>query len=88
MPESTSIATRVLDGLASAGALSAEQLASASPDAGRTLLSLGLVSAEQIEAVLEDELGTPRVDLASYAPDDDALARIPAEVAHERRVAG
>jgi len=92
MPESTSIATRVLDGLASAGALSAEQLASAradasgDADAGRTLLSLGLVSAEQIEAVLEDELGTPRVDLASYAPDDDALARIPAEVAHERRV--
>ena len=92
MPEATSIASRVLDGLVSTKALSAEQLASARADsssdagAGRALLSLGLVSAEQIATVLEDELGAPRVDLASYAPDHDALSRVPADIARARRV--
>ena len=92
MPDATSIAGRVLDALVSAAFVSAEQLeqvraeASTDADAGRALLSLGLVSSVQIGDVLEDELGIPRVDLTSYAPDDDALASLPADVARARRV--
>jgi general secretion pathway protein E len=90
MPELTSIAGRVLDALVTAGFVSADQLSTArssaktDADAGRNLLSLGFVTSTQIGAALEDGLGVPRVDLASYAPDDDALARVPADVAQTR----
>ena len=92
MPEATSIAGRVLDSLVSAGLVTADQLASAragtSSDAaaGHSLVDLGLITPVQLANVLEDEMGVPRVDLASYAPDDDALASVPAAVAHAHRV--
>lgn len=92
MSEATSIAGRVLEALVSAGFVSAEQVAStretaqSDADAGRSLISLGLVTSAQVGTVLEDEMGTPRVDLASYAPDDDALARVSADIARTHRV--
>jgi general secretion pathway protein E len=92
MSEATSIAGRVLEALVSAGFISAEQAAStrdtaqSDAEAGRSLISLGLVTSAQVGTVLEDEMGTPRVDLASYAPDDDALARVSAEIARGHRV--
>ncbi len=54
--------------------------------AGRGLIERGLVTGPQLETVLEDEMGIPRVDLASYAPDDEALALVPAAVARFRGV--
>jgi type II secretory ATPase GspE/PulE/Tfp pilus assembly ATPase PilB-like protein len=92
MSETTSIAGRVLDGLVSAGILSADQEATAradaasDADAGRSLVSLGTVTSPQIATVLEEGMGVPRVDLASYAPDDDALLRVPAEIARTHHV--
>ncbi|HEY5540684.1 MAG TPA: ATPase, T2SS/T4P/T4SS family [Coriobacteriia bacterium] len=83
---------RVLDALRSAGLVSADQLASAragaetDADAGRALVQRGVVTGPQIGTVLEDELCVPRVDLASYAPDEDALRRVPAEIARKRHV--
>jgi type IV pilus assembly protein PilB len=91
MAEATSITGRVLDTLASAGLITPDQLGqvnSASGDggAGRVLLERGLVTANDVASVLEEEMGVPRVDLSSYAPDDEALAMVPAGVAHGRRL--
>lgn len=92
MAEATTIAGRVLDALVTSGAITADQLdgvrglSADDGEAGHTLVDRGLVTAAQLERVLEDELGIPRVDLASYAPDDDALERVPAVVARMRRV--
>ena len=92
MGETTTIAGRVLDALATSGHITAEQLAGAreaSPSegaAGRGLIERGLVAGAQLQAVLEDELGIPRVDLGSYAPDEEALALVPAAVARFRGV--
>lgn len=87
MAEATPIATRVLEALASAGHVTADQLAStrgaAADDAaaGRALLERGLITPAQLATVLEDELGYPQVDLASYAPDDEAIMLVPGSVA-------
>jgi len=92
MPEASTMCGRVLDALRSAGLVSADQLASAragaetDADAGRALVQRGVVTGPQIGTVLEDELCVPRVDLASYAPDEDALRRVPAEIARKRHV--
>ncbi len=92
MGEAVTIAGRVLDALLSSGHVTAEQVASArasSPSegaAGRGLVERGLVTATQLERVLEDGMGIPRVDLTSYAPDDEALALVPAAVARFRGV--
>lgn len=91
MAENT-ISQRVLDALVAAGAATAEQVSSARLEAGddsaagRLLLERGLVTGEQLGLILEDELGFPRVDLESYAPDDDALAVVPGAVARAYRV--
>ncbi len=92
MAEAATIAGRVLDALATSGHITAEQLSGArsgSPSegaAGRGLVDRGLVTGAQLERVLEDVMGIPRVDLASYAPDDEALALVPAAVARFRGV--
>ncbi len=92
MAEATTIAGRVIDALVSTGLLTADQASSARAaafsdgDAGRALLQRGLVNASQLATVLEDELGFPRVDLASYAPDDEALEIMPASIARNRGV--
>ena len=92
MPEVTTLATRVLEALVASGTISAAQLAAArgaggsDADAGRSLLSEGVVSHAGVGAVLEEALGVPQVDLASYAPDELALVAVPADAARARRV--
>lgn len=90
MAEPTTIAGRVLDVLVTSGLITADQLLGAraiAPSdgaAGRALVERGLLSVEQLSIVLEDELGIPRVDMASYAPDDEALVLVSASMARER----
>ena len=86
----SSIATRVLEALVTSGTVTADQVESVRSEsfddamAGRALVDRGLVSQEQLSSVLEDEMGFPRVDLESYAPDDEALAIMPGSVARTR----
>ncbi|MDO8986778.1 MAG: ATPase, T2SS/T4P/T4SS family, partial [Coriobacteriia bacterium] len=91
MPES--ITSRVLDALANAGLLTIEQITSITEAAaaggitpGAVLTSRGIVTPADVESAMEEELGIPRVDLSSYAPDDDALLLIPVSVARARNV--
>lgn len=84
---------KVLDMLGTCGLLTGEQLASVCESAaadgknpGVVVLERGLVTAGDIATVLEGEMGVPRVDLSSYAPETSALALVPAEVARARRV--
>lgn len=93
MAETASISSRVLDALVETGLITLEQLASIQEAAdaegastARLILDRGLVTEADIGSVLEDEMGVPRVDLASYAPEDDALALLPASIARERRM--
>lgn len=87
------ITSRVLDALANAGLLTVEQISSIVEAAntggtspGQVLVQRGFVTGADIEAALEEELGIPRVDLSSYAPDDEALRLLPVSVARERNV--
>lgn len=90
MAEPASIATRVLEALVTSGTVTADQVGSVRSEsfddamAGRALVDRGMVSQEQLSSVLEDEMGFPRVDLESYAPDDEALAIMPGSVARSR----
>ena len=84
---------RVLDTLVSSGLLTVEQLASvresaaaSGVDPGIALLDRGLVTDADVRGVLEEEMGVPQVDLSSYAPEESALALVPAEVARAHRV--
>jgi type II secretory ATPase GspE/PulE/Tfp pilus assembly ATPase PilB-like protein len=92
MLDTSTIAARVLDALSEAGVVSSSQVtsardsASSDAEAGRSLLAQGLITPEQLSEVLEEEMGTPRVDLSSYAPDDDALERVPGHIAKKHRV--
>lgn len=92
MAETTSITGRVLDTLATAGLVTIEQLGivneatAGGRGAGDVLLERGYVTPGDVGTVLEDEMGVPRVDLSSYAPDDDALALVPAGLAHAKRI--
>lgn len=85
-------ATRVLDTLAAHGHVTGEQLASArsaggsDAEVGRGFVDRGLITASQLTAVLEDDLGYPRVDLESYAPDEEALALMPGAIAQRHNV--
>ncbi|MHB9004115.1 MAG: GspE/PulE/PilB domain-containing protein, partial [Coriobacteriia bacterium] len=88
-----SITTRVLDALATAGLLTVEQISSVTSAAqslggtpGDVLMQRGMITPADVETVMEDELGIPRVDLSSYAPDDEALRIIPIEMATERNM--
>lgn len=91
MPETT-LTEKVLDTLVNAGLLTMEQLASVREAAANgtavaaILLDRGLVTAADVGSALEDELGVPRVDLSSYAPDEEALELVPASLARERRI--
>ncbi|MDO8949125.1 MAG: ATPase, T2SS/T4P/T4SS family [Actinomycetota bacterium] len=88
MIDPNGISSRVLDSLVNAGLLTMEQLASIDEQAGARhvtsgaiLMERGLVSVSDVASVLEHEMGVPRVDLSSYAPEDAALALVPAELA-------
>lgn len=87
------ISARVLDSLVSAGLMTAEQVSSVQEAAasrgvhvGAVLAERALVSPLDVVTVLEQEMGVPQVDLSSYAPEDDALALVPASVARSRKV--
>lgn len=93
MAPGSGISGRVLDSLVSAGLMTAEQVASVQDAAstrgvhvGAVLAERDLVSAIDVVSVLEHELGVPQVDLSSYAPEDDALALVPARLARERQI--
>ncbi|MBN2823663.1 MAG: Flp pilus assembly complex ATPase component TadA [Coriobacteriia bacterium] len=93
MPESMDISSRVLDSLVTAGLITVDQLSvvteaarDRSTDIGRVLRERGLVSEADVASVLEHEMGVPRVDLSSYAPEDEALALVPATVARSHGI--
>ncbi len=93
MPDTATLSGRVLDALISAGLVTAEQVrvseasaADTGANPGQVLVQRDLVTPVQIANVLEEELGVPRVDLESYAPDDSALKLVPADVARGRKV--
>ncbi len=87
------ITSRVLDALANAGLITVEQISSITGAAaasgitvGDVLLQRGMVTPADIESAMEEELGIPRVDLSSYAPDDEALKLVPVSIARARKV--
>jgi len=87
------ITSRVLDALANAGLLTIEQIssiteaaASAGVTPGEVLRQRGIVTPADVEGALEEELGIPRVDLSSYAPDEGALQLVPVSLARARNV--
>ena len=92
MSEATTIAGRVLDALVTSELITSDQVAEvreAFPDdgaAGRELLERGLVTSAQLSDVLEDEMGIPRVDIASYAPENEALELLPAGIARSQNL--
>jgi type IV pilus assembly protein PilB len=88
MAGSALISTRVAERLGAAGLLTNEQLAWAlaqadatGKSAGEIVLERQFVTEEDIARVLEEWMGVPRVELASYAPDDGALALVPEDIA-------
>lgn len=93
MVDSGAITARILEALLEAGFITVEQSSSAIHAAemegrsvGELLAERELVPPDELASVLEDALGIPRVELASYAPDADALALMPATTAHKLRV--
>jgi general secretion pathway protein E len=88
----TPLTDKVLDTLVAAGLLTGDQVAGVREAAsdgtpiGRVLVDRGLVTSADVGTALEDELGVPRVDLSSYAPDEDALALVPAVLARAKRM--
>ncbi len=93
MSELTTISARVLDAFVAAGLVTAEELASAriasggdDGAAGRALIAENHVESGRVGEILEEALSVPRVDLGSYAPDEDALVRMPAAQARAHRV--
>lgn len=53
---------------------------------GQVLVARGLITADDVKEVLEEELGVPHVDLASYAPEPGALRLVPATLAQTKKV--
>ncbi|MGB4593993.1 MAG: ATPase, T2SS/T4P/T4SS family [Coriobacteriia bacterium] len=93
MIDPSGITSRVLDSLSAAGLLTAEQISALDQLAtdggvsiGTLLLDRGLISSADVASVLEHEMGVPRVDLSSYAPEDSALALVPGSLARGRRM--
>ncbi len=92
MSSGSGISRRVLDGLVQAGLMTAEQAGgvidaarAASTHEGAILMERAYVSPFDVMSVLEHEMGVPQVDLASYAPEDDAIGLVPAPVARSYR---
>ena len=93
MSAGNGISGRVLESLVTAGLMTAEQVASVREAAASRGTSVGVVLTERdlvgpsdVVSVLEHEMGVPQVDLSSYAPEDDALALVPATTARSWRV--
>ncbi|TLM66065.1 MAG: hypothetical protein FDZ70_10640, partial [Actinobacteria bacterium] len=93
MAENATITERVLEALKGAGLLTGEQVNSVTSAAsksgesvGKIISDRGLASAADVTSALESEMGIPQVDLSSYAPEEDALAMVPADLAREFRI--
>lgn len=93
MAGATTISGRALDALVDAGLISQndaiEVVGAARNGSGSmaaALVDRGLVTPVQVAKVLEEDLGVPRVDLESYAPDDAALSLVPGKTARARGV--
>jgi type II secretory ATPase GspE/PulE/Tfp pilus assembly ATPase PilB-like protein len=92
MSEATTISRRVLDALVTSGLITADQVAGVReefPDdsaIGLELLERGLLTRGQLSAILEDEMGIPRVDIASYAPEQEALELLPVSIARSENL--
>jgi len=93
MSPASSISRRVLDGLVAVGLMTVEQVTSVVEASrsrgvheGVVLTERAYVSANDVLSVLEHDMGVPQVDLASYAPEVEAVALVPASVAREFKV--
>lgn len=91
--EAVDITRRLCDavvetGLVTPGRLAEAQVAASSSGRhlGAVLSQAGLLTSQQAALVLERDLGIPRVDLSSYAPEPAALALVPAEYAMTNNV--
>ncbi|MBS3956756.1 MAG: Flp pilus assembly complex ATPase component TadA [Clostridiales bacterium] len=90
MAESGAITARTLEALLEAGLVTVEQSSTIvhtfeqeGITLGELLVQRNLVTADDLATVLEDQLGMPRVELASYTPDAEALAMLPTLRARE-----
>jgi len=93
MSPSSGTASRVLDGLLAANLLSAEQVEGIRAAAALRGVHIGVILAERdlvspldVVSIMEHEMGVPQVDLSSYAPEDEALAFVPAAIALKHRI--
>ncbi|MDD4792427.1 MAG: type II secretion system protein GspE, partial [Firmicutes bacterium] len=84
---------RIGDYLLEAGALNHEQLEEAlevqrrtGERLGRVLVKLGHVSEAAIAAVIERQLGVPRVSLVEYVIADDVIKLVPESMARRYKV--
>jgi type IV pilus assembly protein PilB len=84
---------RIGDYLLEVGALSHEQLEEAlevqrrtGERLGRILVKLGHVSEASIAAVIERQLGVPRISLAEYVISDDVIKLVPENLARRYKV--
>lgn len=93
MAHGDGITGRLLASIVEAGLMTSEQVASVTEAAagrgvhvGVVLAERDLVSPDDVAEVLERELGVPKVELASYAPEDGALALVSATVARAHQI--
>ncbi len=91
--EAVDITRRLCDAVVETGLVTPGRLAEAQVTAsssgrhlGAVLSQAGLLTAQQAALVLERDLGIPRVDLSSYAPEPAALSLVPAEYAMANNV--
>lgn len=93
MADERSITQRLFEALVERGLVTAEQLTHAQElhaqtrqPLGEVLVARGLITPGDVRQVLEDDLGVPHLDLASYAPEPTALRLVPAAVARAQRI--
>lgn len=91
--EAVDITRRLCDAVVETGLVTPGRLAEAQVTAsssgrhlGAVLSQAGLLTSQQAALVLERDLGIPRVDLSSYAPEPAALSLVPAEYAMANNV--
>lgn len=91
--EAVDITRRLCDAVVETGLVTPGRLAEAQVTAsssgrhlGAVLSQAGLLTSQQAALVLERDLGIPRVDLSSYAPEPSALSLVPAEYARANNV--
>lgn len=93
MAEERTVTQRLFGALVDRGLVTADQISHAQElhlqtrqPLGEVLVARGLVTPADVRSVLEDELGVPVVDLASYQPEASALRLVPPDVAKANRI--